>query len=141
MKRIACYGSLKKGFHNFERMGKQTLVGETIIHGAMFMFSSYPHFYDCFGKKYSYVAEIYEVDEATYEKIADMELGSGYHIKTIMVDDQEVTLFVANPKEVSALPEMTPYFIREYTLEVVREKYDPNYGSNDTTESMIASRM
>jgi gamma-glutamylcyclotransferase (GGCT)/AIG2-like uncharacterized protein YtfP len=132
MKRIGAYGSLKYGFHNFERMGEQRLCGETTIKGTMLMFSNYPYLFNCLGSEYEneHQVEIYEVDDATYERIADMELGSGYHTEHINVDGNPVVLFIANPKPKDTLLTLLGYRIMEYSLEAVREHYDKNYMKN-----------
>jgi gamma-glutamylcyclotransferase (GGCT)/AIG2-like uncharacterized protein YtfP len=121
---IAAYGSLKAGFHNFERMGEQKLVGSTTIKGAMFMFTNYPYLFQCFGTiQDEHQAEIYEVNQNTFSRITMMELAAGYHLKTFEWQGKSVSMYIANNKPIEELAGMMPYYIKEYTLDLLERKF------------------
>lgn len=81
MKKIAVYGSLKKGFYNYrEQMGEP--IGYSRIDGAMYLCYSYPHLYRPEHSEADTVrehsVEIYEVSNEVYDGIYSMEIGAGY---------------------------------------------------------------
>lgn len=81
-KRIAVYGSLKKGKHNHDLLKDQEFVGNTVVRGTLYRVSSYPALTDEGDNQYD--AEIYNVSDEVYGYIRSMELGAGY--KEVEVD-------------------------------------------------------
>jgi gamma-glutamylcyclotransferase (GGCT)/AIG2-like uncharacterized protein YtfP len=81
MKKIAVYGSLKKGFYNYRKdMGEPIAHGT--VRGAMFLPYSYPHLFreavsDPEHVK-EYDAEVYEIEESLFNSLNSMEIGAGY---------------------------------------------------------------
>ncbi len=75
MKKIAVYGSLKRGRYNHSLLEDSKFIGETTVKGTLYSMGSYPAL--CDGDT-EYLAEVYEVDEGTYHSIRGMELGAGY---------------------------------------------------------------
>lgn len=93
MKRIAVYGSLRKGDYNYDRcIPEAELVTQTILQGwNMYDLGSYP----CVSMgNGSIVIDIYDVTEDEYDRVEAMELGAGYSKVTIKGDRHgEATLF------------------------------------------------
>jgi len=82
MKRIACYGSLKKGFWNHSRFGNMTFVRNYTINGVQ-LYLSYAPYPFAIQNGGSVDVEIYDVDEKLYDMLDMMETGAGYHAVTI----------------------------------------------------------
>lgn len=80
-KTIAVYGSLKRDRHNHRMLLGSKFLGETTVRGTLYRVSSYPALVD--NDKHEYVAELYEVDEDTYNAVRRMELGAGYVEKEV----------------------------------------------------------
>ena len=86
MKMIFVYGSLKRGCfnHKWTGMDRQKFLGETTITGLkMYSLGSFPCVVETGRVGDQILAERYEVDNDTFEKIRAMELGSGYREATI----------------------------------------------------------
>lgn len=82
MKKIAVYGSLKKGKYNHSLLNGSIFIGDTTIKGTLYRVSSYPAIVDEGGNEYP--AEIYEVPDDVFKYVQSMELGAGY--KEVEVD-------------------------------------------------------
>ena len=96
MKKIAVYGSLKKGFYNYrENMGEPIAHGT--VRGSMYLASSYPHLYREEVSEPEHVrehaVEVYEVADDTYAGIEGMELGAGYQVTPIDIGGHECIIF------------------------------------------------
>jgi gamma-glutamylcyclotransferase (GGCT)/AIG2-like uncharacterized protein YtfP len=82
MKTIAVYGSLKRGKYNHDFYLKDAKkLGEIDVIGTMYLVSSYPALVD--DGENEYVAEVYEVDDETFESLDRMESGAGYVQKIV----------------------------------------------------------
>jgi len=81
MKRIAVYGSLKEGKYNNFIIGDFDKVGTIQVTGTLYRVSSYPALLE--EGDNSYAAEVYDVDEETYERVKRMEIGAGYKETTV----------------------------------------------------------
>lgn len=82
--RIWAYGSLREGMYNWRalRMGKP--ITTSILKGyAMFGLGEFPA---CVKGKGKIVAELFEIDEETFQRIDQMERGANY-ISEIASDD------------------------------------------------------
>ncbi len=96
MKKIAVYGSLKKGFYNyFPAMGEPIAHGT--IRGAMYLCGSYPHLYrpevadEALVREHP--VEVYEVSDSDYRDIENMEVGAGYQVFESNVAGHDVVIF------------------------------------------------
>lgn len=93
MMRIAVYGSLRAGLQNFDYfMSEAKFVGTERIKGFdMYSLGSYP----CISKgRGSVVFEVYDVDDDTAIRIAQMERGAGYEIDTTETTWGEAIIFI-----------------------------------------------
>ena len=77
-KKIITYGSLKKGRYNHSILENSKFLGDTTVKGTMYSLGAYPAMIDEGDNEYP--AEIYEVEDAIYNNITQMELGAGYKI-------------------------------------------------------------
>ena len=102
MKLIATFGSLKKGFYNYERFEMGEPLARSTVKGAMYLLYSYPHLYREEVSEPKHVreheVEIYEVSDELYSQLAAMELGAGYQeVETTLRgddgNDYEVIIF------------------------------------------------
>lgn len=95
-RKIAVYGSLKKGFWNHDRFSLGEPIATSKIRGSMFD-CGYPHLYRegiCPRRQErEHVVEIYEVDDDKYGVIRSMELGAGYQEVLMNLDGHEVVVF------------------------------------------------
>lgn len=76
MKRLAVYGSLKKGRYNHSILESCKFIEETTVKGTLYRISSYPALIERGDSEY--VAEVYEVTDDVYKDIHQMEIGAGY---------------------------------------------------------------
>jgi gamma-glutamylcyclotransferase (GGCT)/AIG2-like uncharacterized protein YtfP len=75
-KRIAVYGSLKAGKYNHHMIGDSTYQGTIKVRGTLYSLGSYPALVDDDGAEYE--AEVYEVSDEVYNKVAWIESAAGY---------------------------------------------------------------
>lgn len=123
MKKIAVYGSLKKGFYNYrESMGEP--IAHSTVFGAMFLAYSYPHLYSVDDSEDEHIrehpVEIYEVDDESYRGIHGMEIGAGYKAVEMEFEAEgggmhTATIFFYNGKSANARYQ----FIEGYNAETV----------------------
>lgn len=96
-KKIAVYGSLKKGFYNHNRFNMGEPIARGKIRGAMFLMYSYPHLYRSGfcdkGLERSHEVEVYDVDDDTYNAIKRMEISAGYQEVPMTIDGHDCTVF------------------------------------------------
>lgn len=78
---IGVHGSLKEGKYNHYLLENETKRGSTKIKGTLYRVSSYPALID--EGEDEHELELYEVSDATYKIISDMERRSGYVEKII----------------------------------------------------------
>jgi len=80
---LAVYGSLKNGKHNHRWLNDAPMLGETKVRGTMYLVhGSYPVIMDGDSEYESYyVAEVYDVDDVTYNRILAIEEACGYAVR------------------------------------------------------------
>lgn len=100
MNKILVYGTLRKGDYNFDRIlnsfGEGSIVktGETTLRGyKLYNLGSYPGVVKSDSENDIIVCDIVEVKEEAKKFIDLMELGSGYKIETVVVDDVPHTIY------------------------------------------------
>jgi len=82
MKRIAVYGSLKKGKYNHPILLEGSeFIGTAKLRGTLYLISAYPALVDDDGHEYE--VEVYKVTDPIYNAIYSMEIGAGYIEKEI----------------------------------------------------------
>ena len=84
------YGSLKKGKYNHVLLEESEYLGDTEVVGTLYGVSSYPAIVAEGNNRYH--AEIYRVDESTFNRIHSMELGAGYKEMTATVQGEDGTV-------------------------------------------------
>jgi gamma-glutamylcyclotransferase (GGCT)/AIG2-like uncharacterized protein YtfP len=96
MKRIAVYGSLRKGQYNWRSWGGEEVfkyIGTTKIDGFdLFPLGHgiYPGIQPGNGKV---VVDIYDVEDRVYEGLNRMETGANYEPITIKIDENDVVIW------------------------------------------------
>lgn len=75
-RQVTVYGSLKKNKYNHYVLGDCKFIKNTKVKGTMYLVSSYPALVNS-GENY-YDAEIYEIDEQSYDRVYSMEMNSSY---------------------------------------------------------------
>jgi gamma-glutamylcyclotransferase (GGCT)/AIG2-like uncharacterized protein YtfP len=90
MKTFASYGSLKKGYWNHDRYGLGEPIATSEVYGEMYVNPSlgYPHLYETSDEKplanpKFYEVELYDIEDAIFNRIDMMEQASGYYPKEI----------------------------------------------------------
>ena len=130
MKRIASYGSLRKGFWNHARFGLGEPIAITTIKGSMFMNKAmgYPWLFnekDSKAHNYQikdYTVEIFDIPEKIFDQINWMEIASGYKEEIVTFHTQnpndkdyvtltDATVWFTDPKQIKPSPNQ---FIEEY---------------------------
>jgi len=95
MKKVIFYGSLKKGFYNYDRFnsfGKQIFVSDIELPG--YDIYSLTHFPAVCEGKGTIKAEIHIMDIEVYRRVFSMEIGSGYVEEMVEVNGESYSLFV-----------------------------------------------
>jgi len=98
---IAVYGSLKRGFWNYDRFLKDAkFLGESTVKGVMTMPMGYPYLFKGADIKKSnneldHTVEIYDVADSIGETIGMMERGSGYYEVSVPTEHGEATTYYA----------------------------------------------
>jgi gamma-glutamylcyclotransferase (GGCT)/AIG2-like uncharacterized protein YtfP len=117
MKRIAVYGSLRKGEYNHrgEFAREATHIADGIIYNAELVGgNAYPWIVPA-GDDSHVVVEVYDFPDNVFQWIEAMEVGAGYERRSVKVhhfdEDDEVAMitdaeayFYANPDELAKLP-------------------------------------
>lgn len=92
---VACYGTLKKGFHNNILLGKDAeFLGMSSVRAVMYWNGGYPKIYHVDPSVFSenefryelereHELEIYDIRPEQYARIEDMETGAGYDVEDI----------------------------------------------------------
>lgn len=106
MKRVAFYGSLKKGYWNHTRFGveQDKRHDDGVVTGVMYRSnpgeSWYPYLFEKGttdpDKEREHVVEVYEIDDDKYNMIRRMEEGSGYHEAKVTINGEECYIFYAD---------------------------------------------
>jgi hypothetical protein len=94
-KKVAVYGSLKKGHYNHHWLEHCPLVRTGKIKGTMYSMGSYPMLMEEGNDEHD--IEVYDVDEETFESIEQMEIGAGYKEKVV---DGAIVFFGADDEYV-----------------------------------------
>ena len=97
MVRYFIYGTLKKGFYNYDSLNfdkNARFICNGKIKGKIFDLGAYP----CvvLGEEGEVYGEIYELNEETGEKVDAMEKGAGYSLKKVKAisDNGEIEVLV-----------------------------------------------
>lgn len=122
---IAVYGSLKRGFWNYERfLADAQFLGESTVKGIMTMPMGYPYLF--VGKnigmedeEVEHTVELYEVPTEIGERISLMELASGYYESKLFTEHGEATIFFANHNLFS----QEHPIVEEYTKELLDDRH------------------
>jgi gamma-glutamylcyclotransferase (GGCT)/AIG2-like uncharacterized protein YtfP len=95
-KKIVAYGTLRKGFYNFNRFlpDIEYLYSTTIKGYDMYNLGSYPCIVENENSEQDIVVDIVEVTEDAYKWITAMEEGAGYETKTITINNEHLTIYV-----------------------------------------------
>jgi len=89
------YGTLRKGYYNYERFGGDKVFKPHSIHNneyivtgfKMYDNGSYPCVVYTGDKNDKITGEVYHIDDGLANRLYDMEIGAGYHQRTITIDD------------------------------------------------------
>lgn len=97
--RFAFYGTLRGGQYNFNRFIKdsgKTFEGKEVLKGyKMFSFGAFPFVVPTGNEEDVIVVELYEVpDELVCRSINMMELGAGYGVEEVTINDKVYWLYV-----------------------------------------------
>lgn len=114
MKTVAVYGSLKNNKYNNYILEGCKMIGIVKVVGTLYEVSSYPALLD--EGRSEYDAEVYEIPDDVYERIARMEIGSGY----VEVDRAVLIDHVAVKVIVYYAGEELSSFCKEYKKEILR---------------------
>ncbi len=110
LKKIAVYGSLKKGKYNHSILESSKFLGKTQVTGTLYTLGAYPAL--CGSGNNKYEAEVYEVSDEVFDLIDRMELGAGYkRVERVFGNDIAIVYYadkhleqhcVDNLKEISS---------------------------------------
>lgn len=124
MKKIAVYGSLKKGAYNHKAFGLGEPLAHGKVRGAMALCFSFPRLFEPSkvpkDDVYEYDVEVYEVDDEVYEQIENMELGAGYYVETIRIGEHDCSIFYSG----GDWGRWSNSLIRAYNAETVPVAFD-----------------
>lgn len=99
MHTITVYGSLKAGKYNHYVIGDSKYIGKTKVKGTLYAVSSYPALLEEGDNEYD--AEVYEVDDAVFNRVYNMEIGSGYKlVDTVLYADKELAEYCKEHRQV-----------------------------------------
>jgi gamma-glutamylcyclotransferase (GGCT)/AIG2-like uncharacterized protein YtfP len=132
MKIIGTYGSLKSGCYNHTRWGldKALRLPDRTIRGAMDLYAGmYPRLYSMGDAPAEYerdhVLEVYEIEDAIFDRIETMEYNAGYYVEPLgfttengpeFIDDETINVFLMSP----AAPFIPEHFIEKYDSNTVK---------------------
>lgn len=95
MKRIAVYGTLKRGHFNHNRFGEMKFIGTDYIDDLQIWI------YDHLGIPFAVpgaggitTVEVYDIDDDMFENINSMELGAGYKPEIINTCFGKATIWI-----------------------------------------------
>ena len=94
MKRIGCYGSLKKGFFNHERFGNMEFVRNETIEGVQLYISKVP-FPFAVNDGGSVEVEVYDVSPEHFYMLGRMEKEAGYY--PLIINDMTIWVYAKPP--------------------------------------------
>jgi gamma-glutamylcyclotransferase (GGCT)/AIG2-like uncharacterized protein YtfP len=97
----AFYGSLRRGFHNYERF-RPSLVYQfsTWIKGyQLYSLGEFPFAIKTSANQDAIAVEIFEINDiAIQTEIEELEYGYGYHVEIIFIDEQPVKIYLFHDK-------------------------------------------
>lgn len=120
---ICAYGSLRKGGYNFNRFpGVEYVCTTSTFNFALFDLGPYP----CVIEKQGYIltVDLLKVTPEAKERIDAMEIGAGYELREVVVNDKIATIYVMKnlPKGATAI--MSGDYIEEKFL--INKKFKIN---------------
>jgi len=98
-KKIAVYGSLRKGEYNYDRFqeyypGHIKYIGTEVIKGFdLFSLGSYPGVKKSDNPEQSLVIDVLEVSDSCYSSISAMEHGAGYDSVDVTINGEVCTIY------------------------------------------------
>jgi gamma-glutamylcyclotransferase (GGCT)/AIG2-like uncharacterized protein YtfP len=124
MRKIAVFGSLKKGFYNHSAFNLGEPLARGTIKGEMHLTYSYPHLLRPNASDPKLIreheVEIYEIEDGLYSSIASMERGAGYQeCETTLTDSEGVEHNVVVFYSRDDMKDCLNSFIEEYSKETV----------------------
>ena len=95
MRTIFVYGTLRKGFYNYDRFGGDEAFKPHSVDGNVYIISEYKMYtngmYPCivksFNKNDKVEGELYHIDDGLFVILRNMEIGAGYRMEEIQVND------------------------------------------------------
>lgn len=109
---ICAYGSLRKGGYNFDRFpGVEYVCTTSIYNFALYDLGPYPCAVDKSG--YLLIVDLLKVTPEAKERIDAMEIGAGYEINEVIVNDKIATIYVMKNLPKGATPIMSGDYIAE----------------------------
>ena len=91
MQTLFTYGSLKKGFHNYDRyLQSEKFVASATVKGEMYSCGSYPALYK--GAD-TISGEIYTITDDVFLRILGMELRAGYSCEEVLTSKGYAYIF------------------------------------------------
>lgn len=105
---VLVYGSLRskssRGY-NFGRLGPQKYLRTITLEGyALHDLGAYPAV--CESPKGSVVFELHEVDDQTYERLTQMEVGASYHMKQVTLPEGPATIYMMSADRLKSRPKV-----------------------------------
>lgn len=100
--KIITYGTLKKGFYNYNRfMGNAKFLGNVHITGyKMYSNGTYPAIVKSDVPSDLISGELYEIEDDNFNIIRDVELRAGYYMDTYKMRGEDIPLFVMDKSQV-----------------------------------------
>lgn len=98
-KNVAFYGSLRKGCYNYERFKDGlTEKGQSVISGfRLYSLGAYPCIIRSDNPEDKVVVDLFEADEATFNRIHRMELGAGYDAEEVELNNENYVIYTFPP--------------------------------------------
>lgn len=96
MNKIAAYGTLRKGFYNFNRFDLNYIKTTTLTGYELYDLGPYPMAIKTDNSEDTIVVDILECDDNTKRIIDMMEIGAGYKKENVVVDEEDCTIYLFN---------------------------------------------
>lgn len=97
MKKIAVYGSLRKGLHNYRLLEDSNLVSTEVVNipWRMVSLGGFPGLVPSEGENHDITIEVFEVDNTTYQRVEYLESYPSFYQKAKIETSQgEVEVYV-----------------------------------------------
>lgn len=103
--KLFVYGTLKRGFGNYEwYMKNSKFLGEDTVKGRLFCGWSYPWLMKGNNNIHG---EVFLMPQADFLKVAKMEIGAGYYVKTVKTGKgKTVKVFFCNRWKIDEMEKM-----------------------------------